>query len=351
MSPHWRFWRGEEVSVASWWENDPTEVYWLEVTDRDDLGVDLRAPEHDESGKPNWRYSLFKQAHPGDVVLHYYKPRDAIIAASVVAGPWFARPITWGARGTFAREKGVKPHERPGFVVPLAGYRQLPVPLALSTLRDQKEDIQALVEMLARRHRGQSLYFPFELGSRPVRPLQGYAFKLPRDFVLRFPELWSAESPVGPPGAAGTPKARGTAEQRAPRSSGQGFGSSAEFRAAVESRAMRAASEHFERLGYAVEDVSNAMPFDLRATRGNVTLNVEVKGTTGPYGSVFLTRNEVDLARREPASAALFILANIQVQWVENSVVARGGEARVLMPWTIEEGTLEALQFRYTLPA
>lgn len=339
-----------EATVAAWWEDDPTEVYWLEVTDRDDLGVDLRAPETDESGNPNWRYLLFKQARPGDVVLHYYKPRDAIIAASVVAGPWFARPIIWGARGTFAREKGVKPHERPGFVVPLADYKQLRVPLALSTLRDQKEDLLALVAALTARHAGASLYFPFELGSRPVRPLQGYAFKLPRDFVLRYPELADVGPAMQP---RSEPDTAALEERRAPltpRASGQGFGSSAEFRAAVEKRAMKAATEHFERLGFVVEDVSNVMPFDLRATRGAETLRVEVKGTTGPYGSVFLTRNEVDLARLEPASAVLFVLSGIRVETDGDTVAAIGGEARVLMPWSVDDGELEPLQFRYTLP-
>jgi hypothetical protein len=32
-------------------------------------------------------------------------------------------------------------------------------------------------------------YFPFELGSRDLRPLQGYLFKLPAAFVELFPEL------------------------------------------------------------------------------------------------------------------------------------------------------------------
>jgi hypothetical protein len=32
-------------------------------------------------------------------------------------------------------------------------------------------------------------YFPFELGSRPARPVQGYLFKLPAEFVDLFPEL------------------------------------------------------------------------------------------------------------------------------------------------------------------
>lgn len=336
--------------MATWWEGDPTEVYWLEVTDRDDLGADLRAPETDESGKPNWRYLLFKQARPGDVVLHYYKPRDAIIAVSVVAGPWFARPIIWGARGTFAREKGVKPHERPGFVVPLASYRQLRVPLALSTLRDQKEYLQALVATLSGRHAGLPLYFPFELGSRAVRPLQGYAFKLPRDFILRFPELTEVESAVQPSDDHDGSSRAEHGELRRPRASGQGFGSSAELRAAVETRAMKAATDHFEGLGFVVEDVSNVMPFDLRATRAEEKLHVEVKGTTGPYGTIFLTRNEVDLARREPASAALFVLSGVRVETVGDTVAAIGGEARVLMPWSVDDGELEPLQFRYTLP-
>lgn len=28
-----------------WWDSDSTERFWLEITDRPDLGVDLRAPQ------------------------------------------------------------------------------------------------------------------------------------------------------------------------------------------------------------------------------------------------------------------------------------------------------------------
>ena len=41
------------------------------------------------------------------------------------------------------------------------------------------------------------LYFPFEIGDkRPLRPLQGYLFKLPRFFVELFPQLWEGGQPI-----------------------------------------------------------------------------------------------------------------------------------------------------------
>jgi hypothetical protein len=43
--------------VNRWWENDPKEHFWLEVTDRDDLGTDLNAPRVDETGRPRWSTS------------------------------------------------------------------------------------------------------------------------------------------------------------------------------------------------------------------------------------------------------------------------------------------------------
>ena len=97
------------MEVKSWWKKDPTERDWLELTDRDDLGADLRAPQSNESGDPDWHYLIIKETKPGDVVFHYHKARDAIVAVSVVAGTWKSQALTWGARGTFARAKGVQP--------------------------------------------------------------------------------------------------------------------------------------------------------------------------------------------------------------------------------------------------
>jgi hypothetical protein len=55
------------------------------------------------------------------VVLHYDKraATNGIVGWSLVSGPWQSAPIVWGARGTYARDKGTQPRERPGFVIPL----------------------------------------------------------------------------------------------------------------------------------------------------------------------------------------------------------------------------------------
>ncbi len=62
----------------AWWSEDPQERYWLEATDREDIGTDLRAPLTDSGGRPNWRYTLFREARPGDIVFHYNGRAGAI---------------------------------------------------------------------------------------------------------------------------------------------------------------------------------------------------------------------------------------------------------------------------------
>jgi hypothetical protein len=177
--------------VNDWWSRWPDQRFWLEATDRTDIGADLRAPEADESGKDNWRYTLFKTTNPGDIVLHYDSGSDpnGIVAWSRIAGSPKSAPITWAARGSYARDKGVTPHDRAGYVIPLADYQKLAAPITLERLRTLEPLLRSLVNDLKRRY-GDPLYFPFEIsGKRPLRPLQGYAFKLPREFIALFPEL------------------------------------------------------------------------------------------------------------------------------------------------------------------
>ena len=59
-------------------------------------------------------------------------------------------------------------------------------PLTLEKLRAAKAQLIELQAGLKRRF-NLPLYLPFELSKRPVRLLQGYAFKLPAVFALRFP--------------------------------------------------------------------------------------------------------------------------------------------------------------------
>jgi hypothetical protein len=330
---------------GSWWHGVAAERYWLESTDREDLGADLRAPELDEVGHPNWRYTLFKKTQLGDVVLHYHKPSEAIVGVSVVSGPWSAEDITWGARSTSARVKGVRPHTRPGFIVPLAEYRQLPAPLTLEALRENRERLTEVLAELKAAHPGRATYFPFELGSRPVRPLQGYAFKLPVAFVRAFPQLAS----IALDGAVAEPET--IAPIPVSSRQGQRYVVSPEVRRAIEWRAMHAAWAFFEAKNYSLSDVSSTKPFDILAKRDGEELHIEVKGTTGSLGTVFLTRNEVRHAEANPAHAVLFVLAEISVTVSDDSANASGGLECVYWPWVVGDGSLEPLQFQYTLPA
>lgn len=170
----------------AWWSGKGKERFWLEATDREDIGTDLRAPLADSAGKPNWRYTLFRDAKPGDVVFHYDSRTGAITARSTIAGPLFERPIIWAARGSYARERGAVPVEIPGYAVPLRDHIVLDKPLTLARLRDEKQALVAIDSTLRQDHPRSSIYFPFELSARPVRPMQGYAFKLPAAFVEHF---------------------------------------------------------------------------------------------------------------------------------------------------------------------
>jgi hypothetical protein len=165
-----------------WWDGQAPERYWLESTDRDDIGTDLRAPHTDGADKENWRYGLFRDAKASDIVFHYDKRARAITSVSRIAGPAFEAPITWAARGSYARDRGAVPTEVPGYRIPLADHRSLEKPLTLEDIRSWRDEVGALYDALPQGSR----YFPFELSNRPIRPLQGYAFKLPASFVEHF---------------------------------------------------------------------------------------------------------------------------------------------------------------------
>ena len=82
-----------------WWADDPKERFWLEATDRTDIGNDLRAPYFDASGRPNWSYDLFLKASPGDVVFHYDANDRAITSFSKIGSGHEPLTIEWAATG------------------------------------------------------------------------------------------------------------------------------------------------------------------------------------------------------------------------------------------------------------
>lgn len=180
-----------------WWQHDPREQFWLESTDRADLGADLRSVCRDARGLENWRHTLFRHALPGDVVFHYDKRRQAVVRVSRIAGAPEPIELLWLPRGPTTR-RSVVSTVQPGYRMALAHGADLAEPVTLAQLRAARDDLAQVLTGLRARHRG-AFYFPFEISGRPVRLLQGYAFKLPADVLTIFPQLARATGFPKPP--------------------------------------------------------------------------------------------------------------------------------------------------------
>ena len=85
------------MDLYRWWQADPLERYWMEITGRPDLGADLHAPRLDDSGEENPTYALVREVQDGDIVLHYEK-RDvsAITAWSIAQGGFWEEETVLG---------------------------------------------------------------------------------------------------------------------------------------------------------------------------------------------------------------------------------------------------------------
>lgn len=195
------------MAVNDWWASEPSEIYFMETTDRHDIGVDLRSPAADDAGRVHHGHALMPFVRRGDVVFHYRR-QHGIVAWSRAAGSVFDHPIVWGARGSAAK----LPYEQPGWRVPLEGPFNLPQPVSLNLLREREPSIRAAIESTELSH-PRPIYRPFELSKKQrLGATQHYLTKLPRAVVLAVPELREAvdagngtnpafaSQPVGPGG-------------------------------------------------------------------------------------------------------------------------------------------------------
>ncbi len=169
----------------------PEERYWVEITDRTNLGADLVAPQFDEDGHSYWGYDFVNDVAEGDVVLHYApRPEKAIASWSRAIGDPYEDVLIWGAHGQAGGRGPVEPYERPAWRRPLEGPFPLPRPVGLEDFRDAEAAIRGVHDRLRDRFPGQSLYFPFQLSSRrPVRAFQGYMAKWPRELLGVIPDF------------------------------------------------------------------------------------------------------------------------------------------------------------------
>ncbi|MGV2901354.1 hypothetical protein ACNPM4_06725 [Microbacterium sp. AGC62] len=78
------------MTIRAWWTGDPAETYWMEITDRNDLGGELWAPKEDATGGESWSYTLVSNVQPGDRVFHWRKNAagvPSLIGWSEAVGP------------------------------------------------------------------------------------------------------------------------------------------------------------------------------------------------------------------------------------------------------------------------
>lgn len=177
--------------MTLWWEASQDERYWCEITDRPDIGADLKCPQADEQGKPYWSYSLIRSVWPGDVVFHYSTRAMAFVGVSVAGGPLEERPIVWAPHGTVGRVKNETRQARAGWWLPLFGHIQLPRPLTLDSL--QAPDEQTWIrQWIADKQKAGSVSAPFQLYPGKLRAAQGYLTKMPFAFVSRWEPMKKA---------------------------------------------------------------------------------------------------------------------------------------------------------------
>lgn len=346
--------------AVPWWEGRRNENVFMEITHRDRLGDDLLAPVTARGGGATGAYALVPLVKPGNVVVHYSSARQRIEGASRAVGPPEPTTFRWAARGVSARRARVEPTWVPGVRVPLHHFIGLDPPLTIAELRRVEDRIMRIRDSLQRVVGPRiPLYFPWmPYRGQPMRTSEAYLVKVPREVVDVLPTLRAlvrrverrdveervVVSPVDLAEEAVEPAAGNRGRRR-----GQGFAADQAAKTAVEARAMNAALAHFS-TSWQVEDVHGNASFDLRCTDGSAELHVEVKGTTTVGEEVLLTPNEVRHARTF-GHVALFVLAGIEVvRRPDGTVEASGGRPTVFDPWTIDDGVLEPIGFKYRVP-
>lgn len=177
-----------------WWDANPEEMYWLETTDRSDMGRDLNTPQRRDDGQEYYGYSLIREIRDGDIVFHYHKDLKGIVAWSLATGDTWSDKVVWGAHGTVARNAGIRPYKRDGWRLGLRETQVIEPAVSLSELRTYQDRIQDIRGKLEGTY-GKPLYFPFEsISLRDLRPTQAYLTKLPADIVNLIPSLRRAAS-------------------------------------------------------------------------------------------------------------------------------------------------------------
>ena len=336
-------------NTNAWWLNNPSERYWLESTDRKDLGKNLIAPISSHAGQ-----KLVSYVEDGDIILHYDQTKRSIVAISMAQGSPFQSEIRWPDRK--------KSKISSAYEIKLAFFSELPDPVALSEIHDKDREIRSIRDELNTKLAGGSAYFPFQIPAKSViQPSQGmYLSKVPKKLFELFPQFQNFIDLHWPQDILAIDSKRAQSIQptrnRNPRPRvSQGRDSDPERRLLVESYAMKMATDHLISNGFEVEDVSmiDGLGYDISAFKENIHFGVEVKGSRSSVNAVDVTRSEVDYAqnaRSQDLQTILIVVDEIQIKGESGNLTPGGGRLRFWINWDAHESLLFAKTFTYKLP-
>ena len=330
------------MAINNWWEGDPSERYWMEITDRVDLGDDLRAPKTNATGGESWSYTLTSYVQPGDIVFHWHRTlagEPALVGWSEAVGPLESFTMSWQAKGSAGRARGI-PTTGEAWRVPLRNFTRFDEAFTRTAVNERRAEIlSALAETAATV--GAPIYAPFQdYGGRELRAQQGYLVKFPAALVpLLLKGEWAAPAASSPGSSRTSPTVRS-----------QGYLADAAVRTALERHSVAIARAHYTDAGATgIEELGK--PFDLRVLLDGVERHVEVKGSTGiGLDSVQLTQGEVDHANRHQPTD-LFVVEQIEVARSDDGeILTAGGVTRLWLDWVPAANALRSTHLRYTLP-
>jgi len=339
------------MAFNTWWDGDPAQRYWMQITDRADLDGPLLSPK---LSRLTWNYDLVSQVQPGDRVLHWRAgaPTRALVGWSEVEEYATVIPeYTWTPRGGEERTTL-------GWRAVLGQFHSFASPVTSAQLLPLLDQIVAVDHALGAQHKG-TIYFPITRygancppDQQEVRAAEAYFVKFPVELFDVISGISSAriETPLDPaatevsedfqPPGKKAPRGRSTRAQ------------DPALRAAIERRSLDIAKAYYlDELGGAdYEEVGR--PYDIRVTVQGVARRCEVKGSSMEIDTVELTVNEVN---HGTSFAPIDLIVVDKIVPIRDTVTgkvtgATGGRRRVWVEWTPVQSDLKCTKYAYELP-
>jgi Domain of unknown function (DUF3883) len=336
------------VAINNWWTGDGDERFWIEITNRDDIGENLIAPQLNDADREEWSYTTVNWVRPGDVVLHWSKLGEhSIVGYSHVSANPFESSLEWQSRGTYGRTHAPTGQED-AWEAPLSGYRELATPITQTRLRALEPGLRKVRDDLQALHEG-SIYFPFAFSDkRPVRAAQAYLTKFPAALVATIPELDEVRQLAVDSPEVGT-SAPTTLKPGGKSSSGYGRQNDSLRRKAVEEYSVSLVEDHLSSLGFSVSNVGTTKPWDITAIRAKLELelHVEVKGSTTARSAIDITEGEVRHAE-DHQRTLLVVIDQIDMN---DDLKCSGGRWRYWTDWVPVRDELIPTAYRHPLTA